>query len=195
MQLTEYSEPRSHLIIRQFLTREEESKIWKEIDLFKGFFKPNPNNPNNLAVFPIDIHPDIYDTESRSMFYNKILFNREFQDDLIDLRNPFFEALRFTTREVTKISAYSNGDFYPWHKDINTNGMITLLLCLCSKPKQFEGGEFVLRYDENEKTIPFENNSLIIFPRSTDHKINKIILKDKQFLNRRFTIQCFCNIK
>lgn len=195
MQQTEYFEPRSHLIIRHFLTREEEAKLWKEIELFKGFFKPNPNNPNNDSVFPSDIHPDIFDTVTRSLFFNKILFNREFTDSLAKLKSPWFESLSYTTHDITKISCYGDGQFYPWHTDIHTNGMATLLLTLCSKPKQFEGGELVLRYDGIEKEIPFENNSLIIFSKSTDHKVNKIILKDNEFLNKRFSIQCFLNMK
>ena len=115
------------------------------------------------------------------------------QETFNTAKSPIYNLLRFTTSDRTKVSAYQNGDFYDWHVDSTKQGLLTVLYMLNKEPKKFTGGNILLKWDDIEKSIPFENNTILIFPRDTPHKVKKIKLESNDFYDKRFTIQCFAN--
>ena len=88
MDIREFKEPRTHIIIKDFLTSEEQEKIWEEIKeneslftagLYKKDGKDGVHNDvkKNLGFEISDIYPRILDSSIRSMFYYRIFQNQE----------------------------------------------------------------------------------------------------------------------
>lgn len=206
MDIVEFVEPRTHIIIKDFLTQDEQNMLWGEIKenelkFGSGKYKKDgkddihENMKKNLGF---DVSRKYFSVDAsyiRSMFYHRIFKNESMIRILNDAKSPIYQILRFTKHDRTKVSAYGNGDFYNWHKDGTEQGLLTILYMLCKEPRKFSGGDFMLKWKENEKTIPFENNTLFIFPRNTPHRVTGIISKSDDFYDKRFTLQCFANLK
>ncbi len=206
MDIREFQEPRTHVVIKDFLTQNEQDLLWTEIKENKLKFKSgkykkdgvdsvHENIKKNMG-FDVSLkYKNIDDSSIRSMFHYKIFQNKSIIQTLNSAKSPVYQILKFTKYDRTKISAYGNGDFYDWHRDGNDNGILTVLYMLCKEPRKFSGGDLMLKWTDNEKTIPFENNTLLIFPRNTLHTVTNIKMDSKNFWDKRFTIQCFANLE
>jgi len=204
MDIREFVEPRTHIIIKDFLTKDEQDILWSEIKeneskfstgLYKkdGKDEVHANIKKNLGFEVSDVYPRILDSSIRSMFYYRIFQNPEIQKMVSTAKSPIYNLLRFTTSDRTKVSVYQNGDFYDWHQDSINQGLLTVLYMMNKEPKKFTGGDILLKWDGIEKSIPFENNTILIFPRDIPHKVKKIKMESDDFHDKRFTIQCFAN--
>ena len=205
MIVEEFYEPRTHIIVKDFLTQDEQNKLWDEIKenelkFEAGKYKKDgkddihENMKKNLG-FDVSIkYFNVDDSHIRSMFYYKIFKNKSMIRIFNNAKSPIYQILRFTKRDRTKVSSYGNGDFYHWHKDGNEDGLLTVLYMLCKEPQKFSGGDLKLKWGDIEKTIPFENNTILIFPRNTLHTVTDIKLDSNDLYDRRFTVQCFANL-
>jgi len=204
MDVREFKEPRTHVIIKDFLTKDEQEKIWKEIKENESKFKAglytkdkkvgvHEDIKKNLGLEVNEIYPSMPDSLIRSMFYYRIFNEPKMQEIFSTAKSPIYNLLRFTNADRTKVSAYRNGDFYDWHVDQTDQGLLTVLYMMHKEPKKFTGGNILFKWDNVEKSIPFENNTIFIFPRDTPHKVSEIKMESDEFYDRRFTIQCFAN--
>lgn len=206
MDVKEFIEPRTHIVIKDFLTKEEQGLLWDEIKENKLKFKAgkykkdgvnsvHENMKKNIG-FEVNLkYPEVDNSSIRSMFHYRVLQNRDMIFSFNSAKSPIYQLLRFCKNDRTKVSAYGNGDFYDWHRDGTEDGLLTVLYMMCKEPKKFTGGDFMLKWVDNEKTIPFENNTLLIFPRNTLHTVTNIKMDSKNFWDKRFTIQCFANLE
>ncbi len=206
MDVVEFNEPRNHVIIKDFLTQDEQNLLWDEIKENKLKFKSgkykkdgvdivHENIKKNLGFDVSSKYQNIDDSNILCMFHYKIFQNKSLIQILNSAKSPIYQILKFTKYDRTKVSAYGNGDFYDWHRDGNEDGILTVLYMLCKEPQKFSGGDLMLKWNENERTIPFKNNTLLIFPRNTLHTVTDIKMDSKKFWDKRFTIQCFANLK
>ncbi len=204
MDIVEFKEPRTHLLIKDFLTEDEQKMLWDEIKENESKFKSgkyqkggkegiHDNVKKNMGFDVTEAIPNIFSSHIRSMFHERIIYNAKMKRIFNTAKSPIYELLRFTTTDRTKVSAYKDGDFYDWHHDITDQGLLTILYMMHKKPRKFSGGNLLLRWNGVERSIPFENNTIIIFPRSTEHKVSEIKMESDDFYDRRFTIQCFAN--
>lgn len=204
MDIVEFNEPRTHIIIKDFLTQDEQNMLWDEIKeneskFSAGLYKKDGKDEvhddikKNLGFEVSDFYPRILDSSIRSMFYYRIFQNKEIQEIIKNAKSPIYNLLRFTTSDRTKVSVYQNEDFYDWHQDSINQGLLTVLYMMNKEPKKFTGGDFMIKWNGTEKSIPFENNTILIFPRDTPHKVKKIKMESDDFYDKRFTIQCFAN--
>jgi len=203
MDIKEFKEPRTHVIIKDFLTEDEQEKIWEEIkeneSKFKvGLYKKDGKEQsihkdikNNLQYNVTEIHPDIIKSDIRSMFYFKIFRDPDMIEIFKTAKSPIYQLLSHTIKDTTKVSAYTRGDFYDWHIDGAEHGLLVVLYMICKEPQKFTGGNIILKWDGIEKSIPFKNNTILIFVRNTPHKVSEIKLESNDFYDRRFTIQCW----
>jgi len=83
---------------------------------------------------------------------------------------------------VLLFSAYSNNDYYEAHRDSTT---LTLLFWL--KNKNFTGGN--LKFTDFNEEIPFEDNSVIIFPSHYQHEVSKVSASEDGYV--RYVISAF----
>ena len=79
-------------------------------------------------------------------------------------------------------SAYSNNDYYEAHHDTAT---LTLLFWL--KNKDFTGGD--LKFTDFNEEVPFEDNSVIIFPSHYKHEVSKVNTSEDGYV--RYVISAF----
>ena len=204
MDIREFKEPRTHVIIKDFLTKDEQDILWGEIKENKSKFKSglymkdkkegiHEDIKKNLGFNVTEAYPTMPDSLIRSMFYYRIFSDPKMQNIFSTSKSPIYNLLRFTTSDSTKVSVYQNEDFYEWHIDSTKQGLLTVLYMMNKEPKKFTGGDFILKWDDIEKSIPFENNTVLIFPRDTPHKVKKIKMESNNFYDKRFTIQCFAN--
>jgi len=204
VEITEYFEPRTHVIIENFLTAEEQEQIWNEIKENESEFKAGlymgekgegiyEKTKKNLGFNVTKTYKSMPDSFIRSMFYFKIFNNSDLMKKFEEMKNPFYYLLKYTHNDYTKVSAYTEGDYYDWHVDSSERGLITILYMICKEPQKFNGGDFQLKWNNEVKTIPFKNNTILIFPRNTLHKVTEIKLNSDNFYDRRFTVQCFAN--
>lgn len=206
MDVREFKEPRTHVVIKDFLTQSEQELLWSEIKENKLKFKTGKYKKDGKegihqdmkknTVFEVNMkYPEVDDSSIRSMFHYRILQNKTMIEILNTAKSPIYQLLRFCKYDTTKVSAYGNGDFYDWHRDGIEEGLLTVLYMLCKEPRKFTGGDLMLKWDDIERTIPFENNILLIFPRNTPHTVTNIKMDSKNFWDKRFTIQCFANLE
>jgi len=204
MDIREFKEPRTHVIIKDFLTKEEQDTLWGEIKENESKFKSglyikdkkegvHEDIKKNMGFDVTEAYPKMLDSLIRSMFVYKIFSDPKMQSIFSTAKSPIYNLLRFTQTDRTKVSVYKNGDFYDWHVDQTEQGLLTVLYMLNKEPKKFTGGNILLKWDAVEKSIPFENNTILIFPRDTPHKVSNIKMESDEFYDRRFTIQCFAN--
>ncbi len=201
MNVTEHFEPRTHVTIEDFLTEEEQEKMWGEIKENEEEFETGTVKKDGITVvndklkrnsgFIVNrVYPERDDSNIRSMIYYKILKNIDIKFE--DMKNPIYLLLtQGKIDDLTKVSAYGEGNYYDWHMDTLEKGLLTVVYTLCRKPKKFKGGNFQLKWDGITKTIPFKNNTVIIFARNTLHRVSEINMESDDFYDRRFSIQSF----
>ncbi len=206
MDIREFKEPRTHVVIKDFLTQDEQNLLWTEIKENESKFQSGKYKKDGIDEVHEDIkknlgfdvserYTNIDDSHIRSMFHFKIFQDESMIRILSSAKAPIYQLLRFTKADRTKVSAYGNGDFYDWHRDGVEDGLLTVLYMICKEPRKFTGGNLILKWDNEEKSIPFENNKVLIFPRNTLHTVTNIELDSDDFYDKRFTIQCFANLK
>ncbi len=206
MDIREFVEPRTHVVIKDFLTEGEQELLWSEIKENKLKFKAGKYKKDGVDSihdsvkknigFEVNLkYHEVDDSYIRSMFHFKIFQNKIMIETLNRAKSPIYQLLRFTKNDRIKVSAYGNGDFYDWHRDGTEEGLLTVLYMLCKEPRKFTGGDLMLKWADTERTIPFENNKLLIFPRNTPHTVTNIKMDSKNFWDKRFTIQCFANLE
>jgi len=202
MDVKEFKEPRTHVIIKDFLTKDEQEKIWKEIkenesNFSTGLYKKDGKEDvhkdikNNLQINLTEICPTMMNSYIRSMFYFKIFKDPKMMEIFKTAKSPIYQLLSHTIKDTTKVSAYTRGDFYDWHIDSDEYGLLVVLYMICKEPQKFTGGNIILKWNGVEKSIPFKNNTVLIFARSTPHRVSEIKLESDDFYDRRFTIQCW----
>lgn len=98
--------------------------------------------------------------------------------------HPLFEAI--TPDYGCLLSYYKNRDYYDTHIDRN---QITSLYWYNEEPRSFEGGDLVLN---EETTIEFERNTMVIFPGILKHEVTPVLMNtEDDGTNGRWCVSCF----
>jgi len=201
-----YIVPRPFIIIEDFYTKDQLKKVLSEIQLMQDFAKPGKFNyegkeqvntkmkKNN--VISVD---DIYrDNREKSTILKK--FTDEIWNDrglvkshFISHQFPCFEYLNYTLFDSTQISVYGDNDLYKYHIDTAKNiSFMTFNILVCNKPKSFTGGDMLFANKGKIVSIPFKNNTCIIYSTSMHHRVTTVHCKDNKFENKRYSINQFC---
>jgi len=96
--------------------------------------------------------------------------------------NTMFKSLFHTNRVNNVLSYYEDSDYCDTHYD---SYFFTLLTYFHTTPKQFTGGELVLKSCNSDISIDFEpdHNRSILILSSTMHGVNKVKLNQNAKLN------------
>jgi len=177
--ITTFDSPRPHMIIENFFTFQERALALAEIGNLErhckdGLFIEADGTQHIRAdikknkVINLDgIYEDRKDSDILRKFDKDVwgvegLVNKEF----LESKYPEFEYMKFTKFDVTQVSIYGDGDYYNFHVDLDERiSFMTLNVMLCNdQPERgFTGGDFILKWKDDEKVIPFQNNSCIVF--------------------------------
>lgn len=98
--------------------------------------------------------------------------SKEFRDTLLQ-QNSMFNSLFHCNSRAHLLSYYENSDFYKSHTD---SFFFTILNYFNTEPKQFSGGEIVLKscLNNKEATIEPKNNRAVVILSSTFHEVKPI---------------------
>ncbi len=192
MIIKSYNEPHSHILIEDFLPKFAMEYIYNTIimnekDLVKGqMMKDNGQkyDDDKKENRTLDIGNDMMSILQR------YLFSDQMRTYVYEHRNVLFRTLLDTNAGTGIVSIYNDGDYYKWHIDFNR--YLTCSLQLCHEPRTFTGGDFMLKYKDEIKTIPFKNNLLIIFPSSAEHSVSVVHTKTKKLEDARMSVQYWC---
>jgi len=201
MKFKTFDSPRPHMIINEFFTQEQLGDVLFEIaglerHLVDGLYTENNKEilkqdfKKNKVIRLDEIYGDRKDSHILSKFDNDVWgLNGIVQKEFIGNKYPEFEYMKFTKYDDTQLSIYGDGDFYKLHTDIDKDiSFMTMNVMLCNEPKRFNGGEFVLKWHDDRKVFPFENNTCIIYPQTTPHEVLPVVCKDNSFECRRYSL-------
>lgn len=188
--------------INDFFNSTELKNIYNEIISYEYKFEPGLYMRHGINKLDIKKKKNKviwlnYDKESCILkTLSKKWFSKKNMNFLKNLDNPIFEFLSETTSDNTQISCYGDNDYYNYHKDFpNSFVILSLIIMICDEPKHFTGGDLTFKRNDNIITIPFKNNTAILFPSRIFHKVTPIKLKDNQFKNKRFAIQNWASLR
>lgn len=109
-------------------------------------------------------------------------FNRN-KDSFVE-QHPLFDAI--SPQYGCLVSYYKNRDYYASHIDASR---ITALYWYNEEPKSFTGGDLILN---DETTIEFKNNTMILFPGVLEHEVTPVLMDTKDDgANGRWCVSCF----
>ena len=169
MEFNFFTEPVTFCIVNNYYTEDEIDAIHRELNSIKPNLKPPENTGTARTV------DGIVSKQNKGMFLN-------------EPRGPIFELSRKLFREVAwetqknnwmyrwlsgmddkiLVSYYESGDHYKSHTD---HAVLTAIYYTWKEPRQFSGGDLYF----GKYKVPIENNSLVIFPSSTQHSVTPVI--------------------
>ena len=83
------------------------------------------------------------------------------------------------------------GDHYDFHEDEGAGVNLTAIVFLAGEPKKVRGGDLVLAYGDDETTVSFRNNRLLIFPSKTPHRVTPVRVASTDPRHARISLQCW----
>lgn len=119
--------------------------------------------------------------------------SQEFKDKLLEF-NTMFKGLFHCTGRSHLVSYYENSNYYKSHTDAF---FFTILNYFNTEPKQFSGGDIVLKscINNKEATIEPMNNRAIVIMSATWHEVKPIVsnMTDTLSGNGRYCNAIFLN--
>ena len=158
MQIEHINEEFSYTIIRELYTKEEEDRLWKELDEHQSNLMRLENQRNRCYCQIIDGKQNTLRV-SDEVFENKL---KEIADNTL------------RSDETSFLAYYDDGDYFKPHED---NCKLTVLNWMYKEPKRFAGGDLV--FPNYNKTIEIESNKAIIFPGKITHEVNTTSMDEK----------------
>lgn len=197
-----YEDPVPYVVINNFFTQEDIAKLKNEVNFL------HINSEDSLCLnykgesVPsfIDKRKEIWLTsflqESGIMdaFFEKI--NEDKFIKFMEGTDTLLGCINDTNQTRAIIAFYGDGDYIKGHADL-----ALLTANLVFSYGDFEGGEFVITNKTTvgrlggevvEKTVPYSNGQLIIFPSKHIHHVNETKCKDGNMESKRISIQFFC---
>lgn len=193
------------VVIDDFYSESELSLIWLELNFLTSADKLLPptkthgaidesNNQlkSNHGIFLEDVYQDRRFSDILTL--NRKMFLSDINKSLM-LISPEYRYIHNINYDVTLLSYYENNDFYKGHRD---KSIISYVYWCNKEPKQFAGGD--LYFEELNKTIPYKNNRLVIFPSHYMHKVSSVKMQDDTNKNKfssfgRYALSTFGIIK
>jgi hypothetical protein len=111
-----------------------------------------------------------YRDRSKILNANRKLFSNEVFEKATKL-NAFFGHLKYCDLDSTFLNYYTNGQEYKGHRDIATLSAVTFF-----EIGKFTGGDFY--FSEQDKTVAFKHNRLVLFPSCIEHQALPITAED-----------------
>ena len=196
------NDPFPHVIINNFYSEQELSRIFRELEFLTSAKKLDPPkrtgtskeengdiSKNNFGLFLEDVYMPHQRKVSDILTLTKKVFCGEVCD-LLDECHWFYKFIGHSTKDTTLVSYYENGGYYKPHIDTAT---ITVLTHFFKEPQQFTGGELV--FNDYDYSLPTVNNRAIFFPSIMKHSVNEIKLEGEPMSGLgRYTISQFFHI-
>ena len=131
----------------------------------------------------------------------KNLFDAKMLETYDDIQETAYKTLSHSTAHETQLTIYLDNCSYNWHTD-NDSGRIVNYVLIVDMGMKFDGGHTQISNEpaDGEKNflagldkdvvldIKPKGNQLIIMPAWVSHRVTRIIMKSKELLDGRITI-------
>jgi 2OG-Fe(II) oxygenase superfamily len=195
----EYERPRAHLVVDDFFDADALSVVFAELASIERALKPGlvreighdgqsvffeSERRKNRAVW---LHKG-----SKSLrLFRKALWAPQRLPVYEHAREPLFQIIPHCMAPHLQVSRYMSGDYYDFHEDEGAGVNLTAIVFLAREPKKVRGGDLVLSYEGEQKTIRFRHNRLVIFPSKTLHRVTPVKLASNDPRDARTSLQCW----
>jgi hypothetical protein len=197
MIFTIVKDPIPFLIIDNTYTKEEQVKIFRELDFLSEKLltpdqtasakKDNGELKNNTGLFLDYAYSNRNVSDILSV--NRKIFSQEVMDKLSSCHYAY-NQFRHINYDITLISYYDDKSSYFSHTDSNA---ITAVTWFFKSPINFTGGDFT--FTDFNKQVELKNNRTVIFFGCYKHEVSEVKIKDSSIpFSGRFTISQFCNL-
>ena len=193
------------LVIDNFYTEEELNEIFKELSwvtkpsIFvdeRGLSTAEMGETIIASKKGIFLDGIIsYWRYSALMKYPLLKMNESSFKETLLSKNSLFKLFYGCNKRTHLLSYYENNDYYGSHIDAT---VCTILNWFYKEPKQFTGGEIILRSETTNKIAEIEckNNRVVLMAGNTPHEVKPIIsnLNDSYSGYGRYCNAIFLNI-
>lgn len=160
-----------------FIDNETLKKVWHEIDLIYDQMKGSKET--GAAII-----------DGKYIKSGKGFFHNDWMAEIVlptisSLKNRFYDGY---TQFTVLVNYYDDGDYYHEHHDTCKK---TLSIFLSRDGSDFKGGDF--RFTETDETLPFKNNSYVLFDSRMKHEVTEVRLNNKKDGMGRFSLTYFLN--
>jgi hypothetical protein len=139
-----------------FLSDDQLSNVWQELDM----------------IFPAMTTPE-HCGAAENKKSGKGFFAEEFiAGAVIPTIANLSKFAEHDGRYTVLVNYYGENDYYKPHVD---NSVKTFTVFLSKEPDAFSGGDF--KFNDLDITIPFKNNSYVVFDQGLTHEVTPVHLK------------------
>jgi Rps23 Pro-64 3,4-dihydroxylase Tpa1-like proline 4-hydroxylase len=170
------TKPYEYMLVEDFFTQEELSVVWDDlaITFARSLWQPRSLGQNEPSM--VSRSGLFLDKENNHLLQGVT----KSVDKLFDGYTSTFAEMCFanypvinTNRHSMLCSLYTNTGFYKKHRDTSVT---SALIWLCKEPKSFTGGDLILH--DLDETIPFKNNTMIMFPSQAFHEVTPVVMDE-----------------
>jgi hypothetical protein len=187
-----------YICIDNFYTKEECRAIWQEIE-----FLSHPHKWSTQETDPTD---GARDDDGKQLKNNKFIWIDNFYSvreysNILCVNRKLFDASPWLThehcmfrnfdcrRDTTLLSCYDFDDSqYKLHND---SAHLTCLTWFYQEPKKYEGGDLILKDEDDILNIESLNNRLLIFPSRIWHQVTPIKFNGTKMTDGRYCMTQF----
>lgn len=195
----ERDRPRAHLVMDDFFAPSALDAIFRELPSLERRMKPGlvrdighdgqsvffaHGRRRNRAVW-------VHDPSTTLRLFREALWSEAMLESFDCAREPLFQIIPNCHAPHLQISSYMTGDRYDFHEDEGAGVNLTAIVFLAADPEKIRGGDLVLAYDGEEKTIRFRHNRLVIFPSKTLHRVTRVRVDSTDPRHARISLQCW----
>ena len=176
------------LLIENWYSKEEEERVWKELDYytnkdkFEGAIESGNVATEKDGSFKGDhfrVHLDqIYTPKGRSLSdilkYHSKIQQPQFHNLIKEVSPEYSRTFMTTNITYSLISYYENSHYYKAHHDAF---FWTILIWFFKEPKIYKGGNLIFK--EFDQTINCKHNMLCAFPSYYLHEVVPIEIPEE----------------
>jgi Rps23 Pro-64 3,4-dihydroxylase Tpa1-like proline 4-hydroxylase len=203
-----YKDPFTFIVLENWLDPVYVHQMFNEVKRLNTYMKPsvvygngkivhnkNYKSSHNLWLYDhYRVNP--FDDWNLCEKFESALWTNEIKRALRESGDALFQTALYSDHSQVLLSRYDQGDHYDWHRDYNDT--ITINYMIGQDTNNFTGGDFQFGTwdsDEVTHTIPFKNNTLLIFPSRVRHRVTPVENLTGGPENARYTIQYWCKLK
>jgi 2OG-Fe(II) oxygenase superfamily len=195
----EHDRPRAHLVVDDFFDADALPLVFAELLSIERLLKPGlvrelghdgqsvffeSARRKNRAVW-------LHEGSKSLRLFRRALWSAQRVPVYEHAREPLFQIIPHCMAPHLQVSSYMTGDHYDFHEDEGAGVNLTAIVFLARDPKKVRGGDLVLSYDGEEKTVRFRHNRLVIFPSKTLHRVTPVRLASNDPRDARISLQCW----
>ena len=207
MKITINKEPCTYITIEDWLPEDVNKTIYKEILRLIPYMRPsityaqdqqvqNRTLKSSQNLWLYQFYQAMPNDINIGKLFEEKLWGDEVKQALIDTNDALFRQMLYTDHSQLLLSKYEQGDHYAWHRDYNDT--VTINYLVGREPHTWSGGAFEFgTWDKPETaaTVPFKNNTLIIFPSRMFHRVTPVENFFSPSYGARFTLQYWGKLK